>query len=38
MHLKEFCTGLFLKIEFYEGEFILYWVNMVAVRLEKKNM
>ena len=31
-----FCTGPFLQIEFYEGEIILYWVNMVVVRLEKE--
>jgi len=31
-----FCTGLFLQIEFYDGEIILYWVNMVAARLEKE--
>jgi len=36
MHLKVFCTGLFLQTEFYEGEIILYWVNMVVARLEKE--
>jgi hypothetical protein len=33
-----FCTGLFLQIEFYEGEIILYWVNMVVARLDKDTM
>jgi len=36
MHLKVLCTGLLLQNEFYEGEIILYWVNMVVARLEKE--
>jgi hypothetical protein len=31
-----FCIGLFLQTEFYEGEIILYWANMVVARLEKE--
>jgi hypothetical protein len=34
-HLKVYCTGLFLQIEFYEV-IILYWVNMVVAWFKKE--